>query len=251
MSEPRTTGILGHLRELRKRVLSVIAIMVGSVVGFIQPVYDWTIARITEPALDVAPAGFEFIYNRVAEGFSVGMRVSIMAGFLLAMPVIMYNVLMFILPALTTREKRTVLFILPWVLLMFFGGVLFAYYFLLPPAFSFLLKFGTNLSTPVRTMINLGDYVSFVLRLVLLVGGLFELPVVTTFLARMGIIGWRGLLGKEKIVVIGAFVGAAAITPTPDALNQTIVAGTIILLYQLSIALAWLVEKRKKKPAIT
>lgn len=221
---------------------AVVAIFIGTAIAFWQ--YDWIITVLKAPA----PADTFFIYNRLTEGFSVSMRVSVIAGLIIAMPVVMYELLMFILPALTGKEKRTVLLILPWVLLMFFGGVYFGYRYLIPPALKFLLGFGVDLATP---MINLGDYVSFILRLLMLIGALFELPVVTTFLARMGVVSWRWLNGKRKVVIIGAFVVAAALTPTPDIFNQTMVAGTVIILYEISIWLAWLVEKRKKKPGET
>jgi sec-independent protein translocase protein TatC len=232
------TSILGHLRELRKRVLwSFIAIGVGTGVAFWQ--YSWLIEKLQAPA----PPTVEFIYTKAAEGFSVSMRVSFIAGIVIAMPVIMYNLLMFILPALHTREKRLVLFILPWVLTMFFGGIIFGYYLLLPPALGFLLNFGADVA---KYMLSLGEYVNFVTRLLLIIGLVFELPVVTTFLARIGVISHRWLAGKRKIMIILSFVASAAITPTPDAINQSIVAGTLIVLYELSIWLAWLVEKRKK-----
>ncbi|MDP2919020.1 MAG: twin-arginine translocase subunit TatC [Dehalococcoidia bacterium] len=237
MSEAKTS-ILGHLRELRNRLInSVIAIAVGTGVAFWK--YSWLIDKLQSPA----PENVKFIYTKAAEGFSVSMRVSFIAGIVIAMPVIMYNLFMFILPALHTREKRVVLLILPWVLLMFFGGVLFGYYVLLPPALNFLLNFGADVA---EYMLTLGEYVGFVTRLLLIVGLAFELPVVTTFLVRIGVVSHRWLANKRKIVIILSFVASAAITPTPDAFNQSIVAATLIVLYELSIWLAWLMEKRKK-----
>lgn len=238
MSNTKTLGILGHLRELRKRLLwSLIAVVVGMGVAFWQS--DFIIEILKKPAGDIT-----FIYLKLTEGFSVSMRVSFIGGIILAMPVIIYELLMFVIPALTSREKRAVLLILPWVVFMFFGGVFFGWYFMIPPALKFLLGFGTEVAT---YMPNLGDYVNFVSRLILLVGLMFEMPVVTTFLTRIGVISYRWLAGKRKIWIILAFVVSAIITPTPDAVNQSIVAGTLIVLYELSIWLAWLVDKNKKK----
>jgi sec-independent protein translocase protein TatC len=109
----------------------------------------------------------------------------------------------------------------------------------------FLLGWGTNVATYLP---NLGDYIDFVTRLVLVIGLIFEMPVLVTFLARIGVVSSKWLMGKQKWVIILAFVLSAALTPTPDAVNQTIVAGTLVVLYEISIGLAWLVEKRKKKP---
>jgi sec-independent protein translocase protein TatC len=238
MNETKNLGILGHLRELRKRLLwSLIAIAIGTGVALWQA--DWIIGILQNPAGDTV-----FIYNKMTEGFSVSMRVSFAAGIVLAMPVIMYHILMFVMPALTSREKKAVLIILPWVVLMFFAGVYFGYRFLIPPALNFLLNWGTESATYLLT---LGDYINFVTRLILLIGLVFEMPVLVTFLARIGVVSSKWLMGKQKWVFILAFVVAAVITPTPDAINQTIVAATLIVLFEVSIGLAWLVEKRKKK----
>jgi len=238
MSESNKVGILGHLRELRKRIMwSFIAVIVTTALAFWK--YNWIIEILKQPAGDVS-----FIYNKLTEGFSISMRVSFIAGIILAMPVIMYNLMMFLIPALTSKEKRMVLFILPWVLIMFFGGVYFGWRFLIPPALSFLLGFGADVAT---YLLNLGDYVNFVTRLILVIGIIFEMPVVTTFLTRIGVLSYRWMANKRKIWIILAFVISAVITPTPDAINQMIVAGTLVVLYEISIWLAWLVDKNKKK----
>ncbi len=238
MSESNKLGILGHLRELRKRIMwSFIAVIVTTALAFWK--YNWIIEILKQPAGDVS-----FIYNKLTEGFSISMRVSFIAGIVLAMPVIMYNLMMFVMPALTSKEKRMVLLILPWVLIMFFGGVYFGWRFLIPPALNFLLGFGADVAT---YLLNLGDYVNFVTRLILVIGLIFEMPVVTTFLTRIGVLSYRWMANKRKIWIILAFVISAVITPTPDAINQSIVAGTLIVLFEVSIWLAWLVDKNKKK----
>lgn len=149
------------------------------------------------------------------------MKVCFVVGIITAMPIIMYNLLMFVMPALTAHEKRLVLTILPWVLLMFFGGVYFGYRFLIPPATHFLLSFGKGVAI---VQPRLSNYVNFVINLMFIIGLIFEMPVVVAFLARIGIISARWLANKQKIVIVVAFIVAAAITPTPDAINQTIVA---------------------------
>jgi len=238
MSEAKKTGILSHLRELRKRILySLIAVVVTTGLAFWQ--YDRIINVLKEPA-----GGIDFIYTRLTEGFSVSMRVSFLAGLIVAAPFIIYQLLLFVLPALNYREKRTVVFIVPWIIIMFFGGVYFGWRFLIPPALGFLLGFGSEVAT---YLLNLGDYVNFVTRLLLVIGAIFEMPVLTVFLSRIGVLTSRWMAGKRKIWIILSFVLSAVITPTPDAINQFIVAGALIVLYEVSIWLAWLVERGKKK----
>jgi len=238
MSEAKKQGVLGHLRELRTRLLrSLIVLAVTTTVSFFFA--DQIIEILKQPAGDI-----EFVFIEVTEGFSTYMRVCFTAGIILAMPWLMGELLFFVTPALTPRENRMVFVILPWVILMFAGGIYFGYRFLIPPATHFLLSFGSNVAT---IQPRLSNYINFITRLVLIIGLIFEMPVVTTFLARIGVISYRWLANKRKIWIVLAFVISAIITPTPDAINQSIVAGTLIVLFEISIWLAWLVEKRKKK----
>jgi sec-independent protein translocase protein TatC len=128
---------------------------------------------------------------------------------------------------------------------MFAGGVLFGYFVLIPPAMQFLLSLGSGIATP---QIRIGNYIALVARLLLAIGLVFEIPVITTFLARLGIISARWLLAHWKWAVICAFILGALITPTVDPVNQTLVALPLIILYLLSILLARLFEKRKITP---
>jgi sec-independent protein translocase protein TatC len=196
-----------------------------------------------------APAGdanLQLQIIEMTEGFSSYMRVALVSGIILAMPFLMYQFLMFVIPALTGRERRMVLLILPVVTIMFGGGVYFGYRFLLPPATAFLLTFSTDVA---ESQIRLSNYINFVTRLLLAIGIIFELPVVTTFLARIGVITSEWLAARRRMMIIFSFVLAAFITPTPDAVNQSIVAGTLIVLYEISIWLARLVQRPRKKTA--
>ena len=238
MAKASESGILEHLRELRKRVLwCVLAVAVGMIVAFWQ--YDWIIRFLEQPAGNV-----QFIYNRLTEGFSVSMRVSFMVGIVIAMPVIMYNVLAFIVPALGSKERRVIFLGLPFILLMFFSGVMFGWRFLIPPAIGFLTNFGTDVAV---YMINMGDYVDFITRLILVIGLIFEMPVIATFLGSIGLLSARWLMRKWKIVFIGSFIVAAVVTPTPDIVNQSIVAGTLFLLFIVSIGMTWLAQKLRER----
>jgi len=183
----------------------------------------------------------------MTEMIGIYMKVSLAGGIMLTMPYLVYHIIMFVSPALTRREKRYVYLILPWIALMFAGGVVFAYFILIPPATRFLLSFGSDIASPE---IRIGNYISLVTRLLLSIGLVFELPVITTFLARLGIITSRWLASKRKIAIIFAFVLAAIITPTFDPINQTLVAAPLIILYEMSIWLAKLVQRRKPREAV-
>jgi sec-independent protein translocase protein TatC len=240
MSSSEKLTVLSHLYELRSRLIkSVIAIAVASVIAFVFA--DWIFYYLTLPAGDIP-----LIYIEMTEMLGTYMRVSLVAGIALAMPYLVYHVIMFVSPALTPREKKYVFLVLPWIGLMFIGGVVFGYFVLIPPALKFLLTFGANIATP---QIKVGNYIALVTRLLLSIGLVFELPVVTTFLARIGVVKAKWLADRRRPAIIIAFILAAAITPTFDPINQSLVAVPLIVLYELSIWLARLVQKKPKEAA--
>jgi sec-independent protein translocase protein TatC len=163
-------------------------------------------------------------------------------GIIVAMPVLVYQLIAFVSPALTPREKKYVWIVLPFIFLMFIAGVAFSYFILLPPAMQFLMSFGADIATP---QIRIGNYVSLIGRLLLATGMIFEMPVITTFLARLGVISSKWMGQQRKWAIIAAFVLGALITPTLDPVNQTLVSLPLIALYEISIWLAKLVEKRR------
>jgi len=169
------------------------------------------------------------------------MRVCLFGGIILSMPYLTYELIMFISPALTAREKKYVYIILPWIALMFAGGVVFAYFIVVPRMLAFLFTFGSDIATTVP---RIKDYINIMTRILLAVGLVFELPVLTTFLARLGIITPKWLSDRRKTAIILAFILAAMITPTIDPINQSLVAAPLVLLYEMSIWLAKLVYKR-------
>lgn len=234
--------VLGHLAELRRRLIhSLIAVAITTAVSFVfaKQIFDILI----RPAGDIP-----LIYIEMTEMVGTYMRVCLAAGLALAMPYIIYQVIMFVAPALTRREKKYVYLILPWIFLMFVGGVIFGYFVLVPPAMKFLVTFGADIATP---QIKIGNYISIITRLLLTIGLVFELPVVTTFLARLGVLKPRWLADKRRAAVIFAFILAAIITPTFDPINQSLVAIPLIVLYELSIWLAKLVQPRKAREMVT
>ena len=238
-SDEKKLSLFGHLSELRKRLIrSVIAVVITTIISFI---FYQDIFRIL-----ISPAqGIELQAIEMTEMLGTIMRVCLVSGIILAMPYLTYQLIMFVSPALTGKEKRYVYLILPWVALMFAGGVAFAYFILIPRVTLFLLTFGSDIVT-IQPRIR--DYISIVTRLLLMVGLVFEIPVVTTFLARIGIIKSKWLAEKRKAAIILAFILAAMITPTIDPINQSLVAAPLIVLYEMSIWLARLVQP--KEPSV-
>ncbi len=232
-------SVLGHLDELRKRLIgSVIAVVITSLISFI--FYKQIFNILIFPAQDI-----NLIFIEMTEMIGTIMRVCLVSGIILAMPYLTYQLIMFVSPALTRKEKKYVYLILPWIVLMFAAGVTFGYFILIPPATKFLITFGSDIATP---QIKIGNYISIVTRLLLAIGLVFEMPVVTTFLARLGVITPKWLSDKRKIAIIFAFILAAIITPTIDPINQCLIAAPLIVLYEMSIWLAKLVHK--KEPAV-
>ncbi|TET48570.1 MAG: twin-arginine translocase subunit TatC [Dehalococcoidia bacterium] len=242
MRDESKLSILDHLQELRQRLIkSVIAVAVASVIAFI--FYEWIFYILKLPT-----EGLNLIYIEMTEMLGTIMKVCLIAGIILAMPYLVYHGIMFVSPALTPKEKKYVYFILPWIALMFTGGVVFSYFVLIPPATRFLVSFGSGIASPE---IRVGNYISVVARLLLAIGIVFEMPVITTFLARVGVLKPKWLSDHRKTAIIFAFILAAIITPTFDPINQSLVAIPLIILYEMSIWLARLVYKKPPVEAAT
>jgi sec-independent protein translocase protein TatC len=238
LSKDKRLTITGHLIEIRQRLTaSVIVLIITVIVAFI--FYDEIFHFLIRPAGDIP-----LIYTEMTEMLSTTMKVSLAGGVVLAMPFFVYQFIMFVSPALTRQEKTYVYIALPWITLMFAGGVAFAYFVLLPPALKFLLSFGSDIAAP---QIKIGNYITLVTRLLVAVGIVFEVPVVITFLSRLGIVTPQWLARKRKWAFIGAFILAAIITPTMDPINQALVAVPLIVLYEMSILLSKLVYRRRAK----
>ena len=237
-NDEKKLSVLGHLGELRKRLIrSLIAVAVTSILSFI--FYEQIFDVLISPARDI-----DLIFIEMTEMLSMTMRVALISGIILAMPYLTYEMVMFVSPALTRREKRYVYLVLPWVALMFAAGVAFGYFVLIPRLTGFLLTWGSGLAA---IQPRVGSYINVVTRLLLAIGLVFEMPVLTTFLARLGILKPKWLSDKRKTAIILAFILAAIITPTIDPINQSLVALPLIVLYEMSIWLAKLVYKKEPK----
>jgi len=241
MSDGKALTFIGHLDELRRRLLrSVIAIAVAVAISFIFREY------ILDILLDPVPVGVRNQMQAIGMTEMIGtyMKMSLVAGIVLVMPYLVYHLIMYVSPALTRKEKRYVYLILPWVALMFAGGIAFCYFILLTPLTNFLGTFGGN---QVDIQLRIGDYVSVVTRFLLALGLVFEMPVIILFLARIGVVTSKWLASKRKFAIVGGFILAAIITPTFDPVNQTLVAAPLIVLYEMSIWLARLVQRKRSE----
>ena len=217
-------SLIGHLEELRRRLITMIAaIAIGSIVCYFYA------AEIT--GLITAPAG-KLYYMNPAEAFFSYLKVSFFAGFLLALPVVMYQLWAFIVPAMTNNERTAGVFLVPASIILFFIGLIFSYYLVLPAGIKFFMGFATENLQP---MFSIGQYLSFVISFLLPFGFIFELPLFILVMARVGIISSTFLVAKRKMVLVLSFVIGAVISPTPDVFSQTMVAVPIILLYEISI----------------
>ena len=245
----REQTLLQHLGELRRRVfICVIALLVGSVISFV--FFEQIIEVLVSPAKDLGlGTGGELIYTEVTELLTTAIKVSFVSGLILASPVILFQVVMFIAPGLTSREKRYLFGFMPAVLLAFVGGVAFAYYVLTPPALHFLLTFGGDVAVP---LIRISNIINLMIRLLFWMGLAFETPLVMYLLASLGIVSAQGLGRFRRYWVVVAFILAAIITPTVDPVNQGLVAGPLLVLYEAGILLARIAGRgRKKSSAIT
>jgi len=238
MSDEKKLTILGHLEELRRRLLRS-AVVVGVTTTICFFFTDKVIQILIRPA-----SGIELIYIRLTEMIATYVKVALVAGIVLALPYLLYELVRFVSPALTRTEKRYFYALLPSSILFFLAGAALCYFFFLPPALNFLLNFGSDIATPLITIEN---YVSIVTMLLFWVGLSFEMPLVIFFLAGIGVVSPRALSRKRKWAVLGAFVLGAIITPTIDPVNQSIVAGTLVVLYEISIWLAKLAAWRRRK----
>lgn len=235
-----------HLVELRKRLgLSVLSIFIAFIVAFTfhEILLEWITAPLNEALAQVASiskkaADGMVTTQQVGGAFFVAIKVSFFAGLLGALPYILYQIWLFISPGLYSNEKKM---IIPFVVggsIMFFIGVMFAYYVVTPFGFQFLITFGSFLYTP---LINIEDYVGFFTKILMGFGISFELPVFAYFLALLGLVTDKTLKDFFRYAVLIIFVLAALLTP-PDVLTQLLMAAPLILLYSISILIVKMVN---------
>lgn len=230
--EGKKLTIIEHLEELRQGLVwSVLALLVATAFSFIFT------GKLLEILL-IPSGGIKPVFLKPTEMFITYFKVALVGGAALAMPVIVYQAIRFIVPGLKSSEKKYLFVVIPSASFLFMLGITFGYLVLLPFALRYLLTFGGDIAT---AFISIGEYVSFVTTLLLWMGVAFELPLVIVFLAKLRIVNQKQLRSYWKYALVGAFVIAAIITPTPDPFNQTLVAVPLYLLYEIGVLFARLV----------
>ena len=233
MDEAANLSLVGHLSELRRRIIiMVVAIIIGTGIAY----------YYVDVLLDIllAPAG-KLYYMRPTEAFFTYMKVSIVGGIILASPIILHQIWLFVKPALTVREKHLSNWILPVAFLLFVTGILFSYILVLPAAVKFFMGFATD---ELQPMFSIGQYMDFVLAFVLPFGFIFELPLIIIIMGYFNLITSQFLKKKRKIFILLSFIIGAVISPTPDMFSQTMIALPMILLYETSLFVLAKVMKR-------
>ena len=231
--------ILGHLRELRRRLLvASIAVVLGTIIAFV--FRDWLLDLIVDPFERATDNDSKLSFFEIGEAFSVAMKVSLFGGIVLASPVWLYQVWAFVTPALSKREKRWVIPIIMSLVLLFVGGVVFAYW-TLERAVDWLLGFGGDSLEPI---IGVNRYLNFSLRYLLVFGISFQFPVFILAAAAVGALTSQRLKQGRRWAVLIIVVVGAVLTPTGDPGTLLLLSVPLYVLYEATI---WIVRFVLKK----
>jgi len=234
----------GHLEELRKRLgRSLAAVVVGFAVCYPQAerIFDF----LTDPLMRLAAAEqaeVNLIGTGVAEAFFTRLKVSFVAAFFLTLPVILHQLWAFIVPGLKNVEARYARGFVLSGTVFFLAGAAFCYYVVFPVGFPFFLAEYTRIG--VDPAIRISEYLSFSSRMMMAFGVTFEMPVATFFLARMGVVTHRTLLGYMRYAILVLFVLSAVLTP-PDVASQLLMVVPLLALYMISVAVAYLTSAKR------
>ena len=229
VGDPKAAHLLDHLRELRRRVIiAAVALLVGTAISFpfAERALQILISPLAQRPIALGPTDTIVQYFRVA----------LVGGFTIASPVILYQLIAFLLPAFETkRERRYLFFFLAFGLLLFIAGLLFAAFVAVPVSLGFLQEFGSSFA---ETQYRLEEYVSFVTTMLLALGFGFEMPLVIFVMAKLGIVSYPTLVRNMRWAFLITAVVAAVLTPTPDILTMTVVMIPLFLLYLLGVLMA-------------
>lgn len=240
MPEDGKQPFTSHLEELRKRlIICFIAVGVGFCLcyGFSKQLFG----LLMQPLLAAMPPEEKLVYTGLPEAFFTYLKVAFLAGIFLALPVIMYQLWMFIAPGLYDKERKWVLPIVFLSSLFFIGGALFGYYVVFPFGFKFFMGFA---SEAIKPLPSVKEYMGFSTKLLFAFGIVFELPLFITFLAKLGIVDTHFLRKQRKYAIL-TFFGFSAILTPPDVVTQVMMSGPLIILYEVSIFGAKIFGKKK------
>ncbi|EFI35062.1 Sec-independent protein translocase, TatC subunit [Desulfonatronospira thiodismutans ASO3-1] len=241
MPEEEGMTFTEHLEELRYRLFRIIiAAFVGFLIcyAFKERLFD----ILMQPLVKVLPEASSMIFTGLPEAFFTYLKVSLVAGVFLASPYIFYQIWRFVGPGMYETERKFIIPIAFISALFFVVGALFGYFVVFPIGFQFFVGFANEMIQP---MPSLREYFSFAVKLLFAFGIAFELPLFIFFLARLGIVSSKGLRKQRKYAVLVIFLAAAFLTP-PDIISQVLMSGPLILLYEVSIWVAYIWGRERK-----
>ena len=238
-------SFISHLIELRERLMKAVgAVLVLFVVLFIWPGSGTIYDLLAAPLMSAHPEGAKMIATGVITPFMVPVKVTALAAFLIALPIVLYQAWAFVAPGLYEHEKRLALPLVVASTVLFLAGVAFCYFFVFQKVFAFIHGFAPKSITPAP---DIEAYFSFVITMFLAFGVTFEIPIVVIVLVRMGIVTIEQLKDARPYVIVGAFVVAAVVTP-PDVLSQFMLAVPMCVLYEAGLFCARFMARPKSAP---
>ena len=239
---PDEMTFLEHLEDLRKRLfLSFVSLFVVVIplYFFSKDIYRF----LARPLTQFLPEGEPLAFLKLTDPFMLYIKVSFLTALFAVSPFIFYQFWKFIAPGLYQKERKYVIPFVTATTVFFLAGAAFSYYI----AYPFACRFFLDLGSEFKAVINVNDFFSLTIKMLLGVGLVFEMPTLVFFLAKMGIVTSKWMVKNFKYAVLAIFVIAAVITPSPDMINQTIIAGPMLVLYVISIAVAFLFGKERKE----
>lgn len=233
----RKMGLLDHLEELRKRILyCIVGVIVCAIGGY--AVSDHVQGFITRPVDNL-------VFIAPTEAFVTKLKIALIVGLLLSLPYLFYHFWRFVKPALYSHERRYLVLAVCCSTIFFFSGVAFAFFMVLPIGLGFLLGFQTE---KLQASLTISNYIAFITKMLLAFGVIFQLPVISYFLTKMRVLKPQFLRKSRRVAIVLIFVAAAVLTP-PDVFTQLLMAGPLILLFEISIWVSTFAARGQKRAA--
>jgi len=242
MSEENATPLLSHAIELRKRLIIVLLSWLAGFAlcyGFAEEIYS----LLVRPLAEASSQPHRLIYTGLAEAFVTYIRLALWGGAVIAFPVISAQIWAFVAPGLYHEERKVFLPFLIAAPILFLIGASMAYFYVMPTAWSFFLSFESTGTLPIQLEARVSEYLSLSMTFIFAFGLAFQLPVVLVLLAKLGVVSSSKLSAFRRYAVVIIFAAAAVLTP-PDLFSQIALAIPLLILYEISVLGARLVEKR-------